>query len=137
MWAELTASDWFWIAFAALGAGMFVVLLLASFILKRIQVELHEDAGFFDALRATPLIVAIFLDLLDLVLDGFGAPIAWYVLGKVGLGKLRGVAVVEALLPATQVIPTMTICWFLGKLFGRSTTQLLERAAAHSPALIR
>lgn len=47
--------------------------------------------------------MVLLLDLLDFSLDFLSAPIAWVILG------MRGVAVVEVLIPGTQFIPTMTL----------------------------
>jgi hypothetical protein len=40
------------------------------------------------------------------------------ILDQLGLKALRGVSAVEALIPGTQLIPTMTLCWFGVRLFG-------------------
>jgi hypothetical protein len=103
--------------------GMVISTLLAGFIfvlairgLRRIQVP--AGAGFSETLLYTPFIVVVFIDLLDWGLDILAAPIAWVVLDRLGLKALRGVSAVEALIPFTQFIPTMTLCWlgvrFLG-----------------------
>jgi hypothetical protein len=60
---------------------------------------------------AMPLSVAIVLDLLDLSLDIFSAPITWILLGRSGLTPLRGVAVILDLIPFDAVIPAMTLAW--------------------------
>ena len=58
------------------------------------------------------------IDLLDLALDFLAAPISWLILDRLGLKALRGVSAVEALIPGTQLIPTMTLCWFGVRLLG-------------------
>ncbi len=57
------------------------------------------------------------LDLLDFTLDILSAPVAWMLLTRLGLGPLRGVTVVEGLIPGTQIIPTMTLAWIASRLF--------------------
>jgi hypothetical protein len=39
------------------------------------------------------------------------------ILTKLGLGPLRGVTVVEGLIPGTGAIPTMTAAWVLARVF--------------------
>jgi hypothetical protein len=91
-------------------AGLaFLIFLLVIRGIRRIQVP--AGAGFTETLRHTPFIVALFIDLLDWGLDILAAPISWVILDRLGLKALRGVSVVEALIPFTQVIPTMTLCW--------------------------
>ena len=79
------------------------------------RINLPPDADTLTALRLTPLSVVVLLDLLDLSLDFLGAPVAWVILGRLGLGPLRGVTVIESLIPGTQLIPTMTIAWVLAR----------------------
>lgn len=75
------------------------------------------DAGFFETLRRVPLGLVVALDLLDLALDVFSAPIIWVVLDRLNLKALRQVATIEALIPISGPIPTMTICWILARRF--------------------
>jgi hypothetical protein len=49
------------------------------------------------------------IDLLDFALDFLAAPISWIILDRLGLKALRGVSMLESLVPFTQAIPTMTI----------------------------
>jgi hypothetical protein len=79
------------------------------------RINLPPDADTLTALRLTPLSVVVLLDMLDLSLDFLGAPVAWVILGRLGLGPLRGVTVIESLIPGTQLIPTMTIAWVLAR----------------------
>jgi hypothetical protein len=79
------------------------------------RINLPPDADTLTALRMTPLSVVVLLDLLDLSLDFLGAPVAWVILGRLGLGPLRGVTVIESIIPGTQLIPTMTIAWVLAR----------------------
>ena len=108
-----------------MGIAMLVSLALAGALialtyrrLKRITIP--SDADFFTTLRHVPLSLALFLDLLDFGLDFFSVPIAWVVLGKLGLQSLRGVTVVEEIIPGTQFLPTMTAAWFAARLLSRS-----------------
>lgn len=96
-------------------AGVLIVLTYRR--LKHIRIP--PDADFFTALRHVPLTLAIFLDLLDFGLDFFSVPIAWVILGKLGLQPLRGVTVVEEIIPGTQLLPTMTAAWFAARLLSR------------------
>lgn len=100
-----------------------VSLTLAIFVglwvwrsVKRLRIP--DDATFMEAMRITPLSVVILLDLLDFGLDFLSAPISWVILSSLGLQKLRAASVVEALIPGTQVIPTMTVAWILVRFFG-------------------
>ena len=79
--------------------------------------KMYQKNGIF-SLVAIPLRVVVFLDLLDFGLDFFGAPISWVVLSRLGLTKLRGASVLEAFIPGTQAIPTMTLGWVLVRVFG-------------------
>lgn len=85
--------------------------------LKRIRIP--PGAGFVTALRHVPLTLVLFLDLLDFGLDFFSVPIAWVILGKLGLQPLRGVTVVEEAIPGTQFLPTMTAAWLAVRLLSR------------------
>lgn len=91
------------------------VLFYAIRKLKRIRVP--ADADFFTAVRAVPLSLVIGLDLLDLALDILSAPIIWTILNRTGLQALRNTAAVEALIPITGPIPTLTIAWFAARAF--------------------
>jgi hypothetical protein len=96
--------------------GSLTILLLSA---KRIRsIKIPPNATFAETLHYTPLIVVITIDLLDLVLDILSAPLIWAILDWLGLKSLRGVATVEALIPGTQIIPTMTLCWFGVRLLG-------------------
>jgi hypothetical protein len=60
--------------------------------------------------------VAILLDVLDFSLDIFAAPVAWTILGYLGLKPLRKVTVIESLIPGTQFIPLLTVSWIVARL---------------------
>src|SRR5215210_5251664 len=97
-----------------------VALVLAAVALtvavrKLRRIRLPADADFFTAVRAVPLSLMVGLDLLDLALDVFSAPIMWVLLNRTGLQALRNTAAVEALIPITGPIPTLTIAWFAAR----------------------
>lgn len=91
------------------------VLTLAIRKLRRIRVP--ADADFFTAVRAVPLSLVVGLDLLDFALDIFSAPIIWAILNRAGLQALRNTAAIEALIPITGPIPTLTIAWVAARVF--------------------
>ncbi len=104
------------LTFSAIGLGL--TLLLLGWVIWRVRrIQLPQEAGFFTALRATPLVVVILLDLLDMSLDFLSAPIAWTLLSYLGLAPLRGVTVVASLIPGTQLLPTMSIFWIIARFF--------------------
>jgi hypothetical protein len=99
------------------GLGAVTFLLLLGWVLFSFRrLSIPPDADFMTALRATPLTVVLMLDLLDMLLDIFAAPFAWVILGYLGLQALRTVTVVEALIPGTQLIPTMTLAWIAARM---------------------
>ena len=57
------------------------------------------------------------IELSDLALDVFSAPIIWMILNRTGLQALRNTAAIEALIPITGPIPTLTIAWFAARAF--------------------
>jgi hypothetical protein len=103
-----------------------IVLVLAFRRLRRIR--LPADADFFTTVRAVPLSLVVGLDLLDLGLDVLASPITWFLLRKFNLQSLRRVATVEALLPFTGPIPTLTLAWFAAR--------LLNLGEPYDPSLI-
>jgi len=105
-------------ALLALGGALLFSGVLFGLVIWRVRkIQLPPNADFFTALRATPLIVVVTLDLLDFMLDFLSAPVAWVLLTRLGLGPLRGVTVVEGLIPGTQIIPTMTLAWIASRFF--------------------
>jgi hypothetical protein len=100
--------------------ALLLALLLALWVLWRVRrINLPPDADFTTALLATPFPVVVLLDLLDMGLDFLSAPISWAILGRLGLGPLRGVTLVESIIPATQFLPTMTLSWIVVRLWAR------------------
>ena len=94
------------------GSGILLSIILIIFIVWRVRkIEIPADADFFEALRYTPLIIVITLDVLDFAFDFLSAPIGFTLLTFLGLNPLRGVAAIEAVIPGTQLIPLMTIAW--------------------------
>jgi len=95
-----------------IAAAFILTLLFLLWIVWRIKrINLPPNADTMMALRAMPLSVAITLDLLDLSLDIFSAPVAWFLLDRLGLKPLRGIAVIKDLIPFDAVIPAMTLAW--------------------------
>ncbi len=117
-----TGFDPIYIVYALLGmliVGLLLSLIVLGYIVWRVKrIQLPPGADFLTALRATPLAVVILLDLLDFSLDFLSAPLAWTILGYLGLQPLRGVSVVESLIPGTQFLPTMTAAWIIARLTG-------------------
>lgn len=102
------------IAAVALVSGT-LVLVWAVRALRRVRVP--PNADFFTTVRAVPLSLVVGLDLLDLALDSFSAPIIWLILNRYGLKALRNVGAVEALIPITGPIPTLTLAWLAARIF--------------------
>lgn len=127
-----------------------VIALIGLFALVRQirQLRIPRDADFFTTMRYIPLPLVILLDLLDFGLDIFSAPIMWVVLDRMGLPNLRNKAVVEALIPLTNIIPTFTVSWFAARLLNlgqehwsyaeryREFTGPRDRPAARRPRII-
>ncbi|MDQ3813294.1 MAG: hypothetical protein M3347_05020 [Armatimonadota bacterium] len=86
-----------------------VALALVDRQLRRLKIP--ANAGLSETLRAVPFRLVMGLDLLDLSLDFLAAPIAWIILSRYKLEGLRQVATIEALIPGTQFIPTLTLAW--------------------------
>ncbi|MBI5030443.1 MAG: hypothetical protein HZB51_07945 [Chloroflexi bacterium] len=109
---------------AVIGIVMLTALVLALVFLLWVawrikRINLPAGADFMTALRALPLRVAITLDLLDLGLDVFSAPVAWFLLDRLGLAPLRGVAAIKGLIPLNGMIPAMTVAWALVRVADR------------------
>ena len=97
--------------------ALVAALVLGALLWRRLR-RLHvtPGAGFWETLRQVPLGLVVLLDLLDFSLDVLSTPIVWWLLGRFNLRALRDVASVEALIPFTGPLPTMTICWALARL---------------------
>ncbi len=95
-----------------MGVSLILALLLLFFVIKQVRkIDVPPDAGFQETLLLTPFSVVLLIDLLDLGLDFLSIPFTWVILDRLGLKALRGVSVVEAAVPLTQAIPTMTLAW--------------------------
>ena len=100
----------------AMGISLVLALLLLLVVIRQVRkVDIPPDAGFQETLLLTPFSVVLMIDLLDFGLDFLAAPVAWVILDRLGLKALRGVSAVEAIIPLTQAIPTMTLAWIGAK----------------------
>lgn len=82
------------------------------------RLRLPPGADFATTLRVVPFSLVVVLDLLDLGLDVFSAPLTWLVLSRYNLQALRRYAVIESLVPFTQLIPTLSASWLAVRLLG-------------------
>jgi hypothetical protein len=107
------------------GIALTLALLLLVWIIWRVRrINLPPDADWITAMRATPFVVVLMLDLLDFSLDFFSAPFAWILLSYLGLKPLRAVTTIESLIPGTQFLPTMTAAWVIARFMKREQLQL-------------
>lgn len=113
-------------------AGVLALILFIIMIISVRKIKVPPGAGFGETLLYTPLIVVLFLDVMDLALDFLGAPIAWVILDRLGLKALRAVAAVEAVIPFTQVIPVMTLSWIGARLLGFQRIDALESVGSYT-----
>lgn len=110
--------QFFQVILVVMGVCLVVAVLGLIAIARRIrEIRVPPDADFFTTMRYLPLIMVILLDLLDMGLDIFSAPISWIVLDRLGLPNLRNKAVVEALIPFTGPVPTFTLAWLIARVF--------------------
>lgn len=112
-----------------LGITIVVCLVLAMVLLALVarrlrRLDLPADADFWTTIRAVPFPLVLGLDLLDLALDVLATPIVWAILSRFRLQALRNVAMVEALIPFTQALPTFTVAWIVARMFGLGQQQL-------------
>jgi hypothetical protein len=122
----ITAEDIRFLGLILLGITL-VGLVLVSLMLglsayKLRKLNIPANASFAETLHYTPILVVIAIDLLDLVLDVLAAPASWLILDRLGLKALRNVAAIEAIIPGTQLIPTLTLCWLGVRLFRIGTS---------------
>jgi hypothetical protein len=109
---EFDWRPWLYLLLGLMCAGLVLSSLLLIWVIWRIRrIDLPAGADALTALQHTPFIVVLTLDLLDLGLDIFSVPLTWPLLGRLGLAPLRGVTVIEGLIPGTQLVPTMTLAW--------------------------
>jgi hypothetical protein len=121
------------VVFSFFGVALLLSFVLVLWLIWWIRrIDLPAGADFADALRAAPLIVVVALDVLDMALDLFSAPVTWFLLSRLGLAPLRGVAVVKDLIPFTNFIPLMTLSWIVVRLLDREQRRSL-RQVLHLP----
>ncbi|MCB0034463.1 MAG: hypothetical protein KDE51_10610 [Anaerolineales bacterium] len=120
--SEVSSFDWsnlFWAIGMVMGLSLLGFFLLIGFAVRQVRkIDVPKNADFTETLQLVPVSIVVAIDLLDLGLDIFAAPISWLILDRLGLKALRGMAAVEALLPFTQPIPTLTLAWVLVRYFG-------------------
>jgi hypothetical protein len=92
-------------------------LLFAAVHRRLRKIRVPAGADFFSTVRAVPLGLVVGIDLLDLGLESFSAPLIWFILNRYKLQALRNVATVEALIPVSGPIPTLTIAWLAARVF--------------------
>ena len=118
--AELPPLDWqtiLYLFLALMTLGLALSLIMLVWVVRRVKrIQLPANADALTALRSTPISIVILLDLLDLTLDFLSAPFSWVLLGYLGLQPLRAVTTVEAFIPGTQFLPTMTAAWIVARL---------------------
>lgn len=95
------------------------------------DIEVPPNADFFETLQLVPITVPLALDLLDFTFDIFSAPIAWVILELLGLQSLQMITVFEGIIPGTQIIPTMTIAWFVARMLGKRQSKTRLQTALH------
>ncbi|MGB1250628.1 MAG: hypothetical protein ACPG8W_08465 [Candidatus Promineifilaceae bacterium] len=94
------------------GAVLLLAIALLIVAVRQMQkIDIPENADLTTTLLAIPIVVVIGIDLLDLALDFLALPIVWVLLNRMGLRALRNISAVEALVPFTQPIPTLTLAW--------------------------
>jgi hypothetical protein len=102
-----------------MGVSLVLAIVLFFLVIRRLgRLNIPPNAGFAETLAYTPFLVVVFIDLLDWGLDVLAAPFSWAVLDRLGLKALRNVAALEALIPFTQPIPTLTAAWLWVRFFG-------------------
>jgi hypothetical protein len=101
-------------------------LLLAIAYRQLSNLNIPPGAGFAETLHHTPFLVVMGIDLLDMGLDILAAPITWVLLDRMGLKALRNVSAVEAFIPGTQFIPTLTAAWIVVRLFNIGDTAISQ-----------
>lgn len=104
--------------------GAIALLVLAA---RQIaDIEIPENADFFETLQHVPITVPLALDLLDMAFDIFAAPISWIILELLGLQALQLITLFEGLIPGTQLIPTLTIAWFIARAMKKKRRSQLQ-----------
>jgi hypothetical protein len=102
-----------------MGVSLVLSIIILTIAVRQVRnLNIPQGLSFAETLHYTPFLVVLGIDLLDLGLDFFSAPISWVILDRLGLKALRGVSAVEAFIPGTQFIPTLTACWIGVRLLG-------------------
>lgn len=118
--SEFDWRPWLYLLLGLMLAGLVLSTVLLVWVIVRVRrIDLPAGADALTALQRTPFVVVLLLDLLDLGLDIFSVPLTWPLLGRLGLAPLRGVTVIEGLIPGTQLVPTMTLAWLFSRWLGR------------------
>lgn len=108
-------------------AGAVTLLVVAA---RQIaELEVPEDADFFETLQIVPITIPLAIDFLDLAFDFLSAPITWVILELLGLRSLQMVSLFEGIIPGTQPIPTLTIAWVVARMMKRRNRQSPLRSA--------
>ena len=131
---SLAADTWQRLGLIALvwmGTSLLLALILFVVVIRKLKrLDIPPDASYGETLLYAPFLLVVFIDLLDWGLDVLAAPIAWVVLDRLGLKALRNVSAVEALIPFTQPIPTLTLSWIWVRLFGVDYPPLKQKTPA-------
>ena len=118
--SEFDWRPWLYLLLGLMLAGLVLSSVLLVWVIWRVRrIDLPAGADALTALQHTPFVVVLLLDLLDLGLDIFSVPLTWPLLGRLGLAPLRGVTVIEGLIPGTQLVPTMTLAWLFTRWLDR------------------
>ncbi|GAB4154785.1 MAG: hypothetical protein Fur0021_21590 [Candidatus Promineifilaceae bacterium] len=101
-----------------LAVNLILFTILIALAYRRLKhLNIPPDADLVETLHIVPLFLVLAIDLLDLTLDFLAFPIVWVILNRMGLNALRNVSTVEAVIPFTQPIPTLTLSWIGVRLF--------------------
>jgi hypothetical protein len=120
MASEADWRPWLNLLLGLMATGVVLSTILLVWVIWRVRrIDLPAGADALTALQHTPFIVVLLLDLLDLGLDIFSVPLTWPLLGRLGLAPLRGVTILEGIIPGTQLIPTMTLAWLFARWLNR------------------
>lgn len=95
--------------------------------------RIARDTGLGETLRAVPFALVLALDLLDMGLNLFSAPLVWILFHRMGWHKLRNLATAAAAIPGTQLVPVLSIAWIVARIAGRRADRLLEAAQDAHP----
>lgn len=97
---------------ACLGSVLLLAIVLLFVAVRQMkQLEIPADADLTTTLLHIPIVVVLGIDLLDFALDFLALPIVWVLLDRMGLRALRNISAIEALIPFTQPVPTLTLAW--------------------------